>query len=422
MIDLHIQFGRNMEASVLFDGATAIRMRIHGVLDPSDPALDLLEVIEQFQTLREQALEFIGQMPSRLTVYRPPGLPTVVSERLEASAFAAGFDAFRTIGLGDIAEALFPASRGDALLLHASHDCLSGVALSRWRSDARAAVHEAAEQVDEAALHESLLSALRGLTTPLATRQDTVQKLIDSYWSSCAPIEFLDVREWGPRGWSAVNLSSADASAINGMTSRSLQRLLSELASGVEDAEIALIGEGRARLSALLATLMPNASIVSFPAVGLVDAMITLSRSDRYLSPERDAGPCSPEASLLFDPRTDLAADTAGLTRDSSAVRILLAPGKRIRLDHVPAKWHRAGFDIEVTLEGTPIRVRLFKEHVSMDLRTFSARIASRWSPNSRLFIRITIPELDTAVILVAQAGRETVAAHYRDKHIESVS
>lgn len=415
MIELYVHFDRNVEASVLFDEATAVRMRTPFGVDPLDPALDIHEVIGQLHVLKEQALEFIGHVPGRLTVYRRPQLPAQVLERLEAAAFAAGFEQFDAVGLGDVAVALFPASRGKSLvLLHAARDRISGIVLSRDGRGAMVAVRDATEVLDEAAIGRRFLAALyRGPGAALVGRVGVVQELVDRYWETLDRNWSLDARGWGPEGWSAVCLSGTDAAEIDEVPTEALRKLLAELASATPVAEIAIIGEGRARLSALVGALMPNARVVASPVADLPAAMISLGRTRKRAASNQPLAERLLEMRLLFDPRIELGTNAMVLKRDNSAVRAVIEPGVSHQLEHIPAKWHRAGFDVEMLLAGKSTCVRLFKEQMSMDLRTFSARIDSRWTSDARLLLRISIPELEASVLVVAQAGRESVVAYY---------
>ena len=415
MIKLLVNFDRNVEASVLFDAATALRMKTTSGADPLDPSLDFHAVIGQLHALKEQSQEFIGHMPDSLVVYRRPQLPAAAIERLEAAAFAAGFGQFEAVGLDDIAAALLPTARAASLvLLHAVRDRISGIVLTRDASGATVAVREAIESVDEAGLARGFLAVLdRGPGTAPVVRASAVQELVDRYWAAGDANWSLDVRGWSPEGWWAVCFSGSDAAHVDEMPSQALRKLMAALAAPA-GAPIAVIGDGRTRFMSLLCALMPTARFVASQVADLPGAMVALGRSRTGASGQTQ-GDGSLEMRLLFDPRIELVTNTMACKRDHSAVSAVIEPGASHQLDHVPAKWHRAGFDVELTQAGESARVRLFKDHIGMDLRTFCARIDSRWTADARLLLRISIPEIGASALVVAQAGREPVVTHYVD-------
>jgi len=413
MIDLHLFADRSVETSVVFDGATALRLRTPTAVDRLNFAVGIDEAIGGLQELKEHVTEFVGSPPERLTAFRLPGLAQDALERIEAAAFAAGIEQFETVGLGNIAQVLFRASRSKALLLvYSSRECLSGTALSLDSQGKPAEVRKATVNLSAATIRDNIVRALeRGDAVPFAGRARTLDELVERYWDTGDPHGAIDAREWGTSGWVSLSLGQAEVMEINKATASALKVLLEETFEAAANPDVIVMGEGQKRVSALLRGL--GARVVAAPASGILDAMVLCSRSGRKQPSLRDADNAWPEARLLFDPRAELGTSTLAVRRDNAAVRVPVAPGQEHRLEHIPAKWHRAGFDVEITVSGKSERVRLFKDRVRMDVHTFTARIASRCATGARLLMRIAIPELGASALVVAQAGREPLVAHY---------
>ncbi|MHC8308009.1 hypothetical protein ACYZUC_00090 [Pseudomonas sp. GT1P32] len=412
MIDLHIHFGKKAEASLLFESTTAVRMKLSLPLAPWDPALDIHDVISALETLKGHVLEFTGRLPDRLTVHRPPRLPLPLLERLEAASFAAGFNQFEPVDLGDLAKVLSSSEPSTLLLIHASREMISGVTLS---TDARGAtfVREAVAAVDEVTLENRMLTALkRESASPAACPLPPLHELIGRYWGACEPQWSFDMREWTSLGWATATFGSADATAIDEVTADALRKLLGELAPA-SGAEVALIGEGAPRLSELIKDLSPGLRIVSPSVTGIVDAMIARSRSFNSAAARQGTVAEKPGIRLVFDPHTDLESKAMPTKRDSTAVRVACEAGKHYRLNHIPAKWHRIGFGLEIQLAEPAEHLQVFKDQISVELRTFSVLICSRWPSASSLLLSIVIPEIGSSALIVFRAGREPEVTYY---------
>ncbi|MDN4547185.1 hypothetical protein [Pseudomonas sp. C32] len=416
MINLHIHFGRKAEASLLFEGTTAVRMKLALPLAPWNPALDIHDVIRALETLKEQVLEFTGRHPDRLTVHRPPRLPLPLLERLEAASFAAGFNQFEPVDLGDLVQVLSSSAPSTLLLIHASRDMISGVTLS---TDACGAtfVREAVAAVDEVTLENRMLTALkRESASSAACPLPPVHELIGRYWGACEPQWSFDMREWTSIGWATATFGSADVTAIDEVTAGALRKLLGELAPTSSGAEVALIGEGAPRVSVLIKYLSPGLRIVSPSVTGIVDAMIARSRSLNSAVARQGTMAEKPGIRLVFDPHTDLETNAMPTKRDSTSVRVACEADKFYRLNHIPAKWHRIGFGLEIQLAEQSKHVEVFKDQISVELRTFSVLIGSRWPSASSLLLSIAIPEIGSSALIVFRAGREPVVTYYPAK------
>lgn len=413
MIDLQIFADRPVEACLVFDGATALRTRMPIGVDRLHIALGIDETIRHLQELKEYVTDFVGAPVDRLTVFRRPGLAPEATEYVEAAAFAVGFDNFETVSLGNLAHVLIPARRSKALLLvHASRERLSGVALTPDVHGKLVVVREAAVEINAATIRDSIIRVLdRGNPAHVVRSASTIDGLVERFWGPGDPDSFIDAHEWRASGWTNISLRDADAREVSKVIANALQELLNGTFKAATNHDVIVIGEARARVSVLLREL--GAHVVAAPIGSILDAMVLHARIGRSQPSLRYAEAAGLEARLLFDPRTDLGMSSLAVRRDNAAVRVQVQPGHEHRLEHIPAKWHRAGFDVEIIVSGKPERVRLFKDHVGMDVRMFSVRIASRWAAGARLFTRITIPELGASALIVAQVGHEMLVAHY---------
>jgi hypothetical protein len=414
MIDLHVHFGSSVEASILFSSSTAVRMKpiTNTNIVPFDQKLSLRDAIEQLSHLREQVGEFAGRLPDKLTVYRPAKIFPELIERLDKASFGAGFGSCEFFGHMDIASALLAKPIGRQLLLiHASKESLGGTAFSADMPVGLTTRQEASVKIDTNILERSILQLVsRGSGLPQTLATILTQELIERYWSLDTGEWTLEARAWQPAGWSAVTIDSTDAATIDAIVIQPLRELLGAVVPLQGDTDVAIIGEGARRLAAIVETLSLNMRIIKPISTNIVDAMIAISRSrspfDFMTDASRQPGSSS-EVNIVFDPRTEITADINQIVRESRALKFRLAMNKLDRLDQVPAKWNRSGFELNATIDGSEAQVLLFGKEMKTAPITFSVLAESRRVDKNTLLVRLTVPQLKSACLVNFRAGQD---------------
>jgi hypothetical protein len=414
MIDLHLDFGETATASLLFDGAMAVRMKPLETPPPFDPNLSLAELIAIFSKLQTQCVDFVGSAADQVTVYRSVGLAPRTAEWLHAAAFAAGFGRLELVGLADIMPAFLSRPRSSWLVIKASRDRLEAAVLAIGQNGSASHALELSAPVDAAACDNAVLAQLERNSIDAASPWALVRELVDQYWQSADTDWSLDAREWRPGGWSAVTLNGRDV-ALDSIAAKALAALLDQVPADFGDGQLAIVGETAPRMEALARKLRPGLAFMRPASTDVMDAMVAYSRSRFAASTAADrAGEQSlARIELAFDARTELDPNGIELRRDYSGVYVKLVTGKRHRFDHVPAKWHRKGFAIDIIRGEQAERTQLFNRQPNLGSATFSIQAAASRTSTGSLLITVASPEFGTAALVIANPGAELLVEHF---------
>jgi len=418
MIDLHLHFGETTTASVLFDGATALRMKPPEAPTPFDPNLSLAKLIEVFSYLQARCVEFVGSTADQVTVYRPADLAPRLVELLHAASFAAGFDHLKLVDLTDIMPALLSRPRGNWLVVNASPDKIEAARLSIEPSGKPSHVVELSVPVDVAACENAVISQLERHEIESGFSAALARELVDQYWKSTDSDWSLDAREWRPGGWATASLSFKDA-ALDAIASRAVNALFERMPASFEDGRVVIVGVAASRVGVLARKFRPGFDLVNPASTDILDAMVTFSRMRLTTSAagavlaERASDELLAAIELAFDARTELNPSGIELRRNHSGVYVKLEPGKRHQLNHVPAKWHRKGFAIEITRGEQTERAQLFQRQSNLGTATFSLNAASCRTSAGSLLVTIASPEFATAALVIAKPGADMLVEHF---------
>lgn len=417
MIDLHLQFDETARASVLFDGATAVAWKSLEATSPFDPTLQSGELIETFVRLRAHCLDFIGQVPDRLTIYRPCDLASHVVERLDAASFAAGFHQFELVGLADIWPPLIAARGASLLIVNASRTmieaALLAIDLDGNVTDARElSIPMAAKKLEDAIVSQ-LTSGSNGTVGPGA---NVLRELTDRYWNTPGQEWSIDAREWQLDGWSTFTLDSSDT-IIDTIAAKPFRELLTQLSPGLECNQVVVVGEGAARVEALVRGLADGVMLATVPSRDILEAMLFRSRSRDLLTDsagETAERTTATRMELAFDPRTEFGSDELEVRRDNAGVYVQMEVGRPYRLNHLPGRWHRRGFDLDIIAGDQSRRVRLFNQQPNFAAPTFSILVASRFTGAQGLVVSLLSHELGSAALVTAGGEADLSVEHFQ--------
>jgi hypothetical protein len=419
MIDLHLAFGETTTASLLFDGATAVRMKPQETSLPFEPDLSLAKLIEIFSQLQARCVDFIGSAADQVTVYRPVGLAPGLVEWLHASSFAAGFARLNLVGLADIMPAILPNPRGKLLVVNASRQRIEAAALVIGPNDSASHVLELSVPVDVAACENAVVAQLERSAIETSSFAPLARKLVDLYWKSADPDWSLHDREWQSGGWSVVTLNRQDA-ALDAIAGKAIAVLLDKMPAAFGDAQMAIVGEAAPRMEVFASGLSPELTLMHPPSTEIIDAMVAYSRS-RFnastagiASTDRASEKPLARIELVLDARTELDSNGIEVRRDYSGVYVKIEVGKRLRLSHVPAKWHRNGLTFEVTRGERTERVHLFHRQPGLSTATFSIHATASQTSPEILLISVTLPEFKVAALVIASAETDLIVEHFQ--------
>lgn len=419
MIELHLNFGKTVAASLLIDGTMALRMRPMEAPSPFDPDLSLAELIAAFSLLQAQCIDFVGSAADQVTVYRPVGLSHRLAEWLHAASFAAGFARLNFFGLVDIMPAFLSRPRGNWLAVNASRERIEAAVLVIEPNGGASHAMELSAPVDVAACENAVVAQLERNSIETASFAALARKLVDQYWKSADPDWSLHDREWRPGGWSIVTLNRQEA-ALDAIAGRAVAALFDQVPAALGDAKMAIVGETAPRMEVLASGLRPGLALVQPTSTDIIDAMVAYSRS-RYSASTLGIGSTDQAGDeplarieLAFDARTELDTNGIEMRRDYSGVYVKIEVGKRHRLSHVPAKWHRNGLTIEVTRGGQTERVQLFHRQPNLGTNTFSIHAAASQTSAGSLLISVTLPESRAAALVIVSPEAELVVEHFQ--------
>lgn len=419
MIDLHLDFGEVTTASLLIDGATAVRMKPQETPLPFAPELSVAKLIDIFSQLQARCVDFVGSAADQVTIYRPVGLAPGFVEWLHASSFAAGFASVNLVGLADIMPAILSHPRGKLLVVNACRQKIEAAALVIGTNDSASNVLELSVAVDVAACENAVVAQLERSAIETPSFAALARKLVDLYWKSADPDWSLHDREWQSGGWSVVTLNEQDA-ALDAIAGRAVAELLDKVPAAFGDAQMAIVGEAAPRMEVLASGLSPELTKMRPASTEVIDAMVAYSRS-RFnastagiASTNRVGNKPLDRIELVFDARTELDTNGIEVRRDYSGVYVKIEVGKRLRLSHVPAKWHRNGLTIEVTRGEHTERVHLFHRQPNLGTATFSIHTAASQTSAGSLLISVTLPEFRAAALVIASPETDSIVEYFQ--------
>jgi hypothetical protein len=406
----------SMSACVVREDGSAFQLEEIALRDsPFEATISNEHLIRFLVSLLRNAMGERRPTPVRLVAYVPPGTDRRMAARLEASAFAAGFDQVHLLTLAEIAASIvITPLNGRVLAIDAGADGVSALEFEVAPDGTHKEERALSTGLGMKSLGSAFLSLFEGEgDAKLVTQHPDILQEIALHWGRIQDREWIvEARRWTSEGWCAVCISGDAADRLDSMLREELRHLIDAWATNKSQA-VVVLGE----LSNGVLRLMSSGKDVQFRCPKLMtdsvrEAAVQWVRERRQ--PPLPGHPWNSDVHVLLDFETarSIGAEESKLPRNPARVPLTL--DQRLVIAHVPVTSYVDGIQLQINYDTDVRPIAVLSGAIRKSKKaSFGVDIIARRVPDGGLVVRVDCAGEGAKAIVLVRPNTEPVVLEF---------